>query len=243
MVKLFGLPTQDSFTFVDFQTMKNYLTAETGLQLPSMADSAQFITNYSHQNPLYELPPDSSFKDLVSALTKYHRVAIGDGTIVNYVSQSEVVKLLTERGVFSHIGSKTREELHLGSKDVISVKDNQKVIEAFILMVTHKVSGVAVIDDKGQLVGQISASDIKNITNTGEMISRLYDTYHPFRKILEENFKVPKKTITVPASATLYEVLETLVKNKLHRVYVLGNDHQAVGVITLTDILKLVCLD
>jgi CBS domain-containing protein len=240
LVKLFGVPTDESFQFVDFQSLKNYLITENNIPYPSVADSADFLTNYSHQNKLVVFKPNASFKDLLITLSTVYRVAIGDENILDYISQSEVVKFLYERGVLSLIGSKTIEELHLGSKDLISVKDNQRVIEAFKLMVLNKVSGIAVTDEKGQLIGQISSSDIKNITPSGDMLSILYDTYHPFRKILLENFKVPEKTITVKSGATLTEVLHTIIRNKLHRIFIIGNDNQAEGVITLTDIIKLI---
>jgi len=204
-----------------------------------MADSAQFLTNYSHQNLLQVLKPDCSFKEIVTTLTQVHRLAIGDEKIIDYISQSEVVKLLKEKEVFAPIASKTIEELNLCNKSLISVKEGDRVIEAFKLMVTNKVSGVAVINDKQQFVGQISSSDIKCISLTGEMVTRLYETYHPYRKILIEKYKVPVKTITVPLGSKLSEVLDTIVNNRLHRVFLIGKDDHAAGVISLTDILKL----
>ena len=40
-------------------------------------------------------------------------------------------------------------------------------------------------------------------------------------------------------SSTLGELLETLISNKLHRVYVVDAEGKALSVITLTDILRL----
>jgi len=243
LVKLFGLSTssEDSFKFVDFQSLKNFLITENNFPYSSVGDSADFLTNYSHQNKLVVLQNNATFKDLLIALSTAYRVAIADehNNIVDYVSQSEVVKFLTERGLFSSIGSKTIEELHLVSKDVISINDHQRVVEAFKLMVIKKVSGVAVTDEYGRLIGQISSSDIKNITPTIEMVYSLYDLYHPYRKNLIEKFKVPEKTIIIGSGSTLNQVLETIVLYKLHRIFVIGMYNQAVGVITLTDIIKL----
>jgi len=241
LAKYFGLPPENKAPdFVDFENIKNFLTPDANIQQSTIADSAQFITNYSHQNLLQVLRPDSTFRDVVNVLRSAHRVAIGDDQIVNYVSQSEVVKLLKERGAYNALSSKTIEELQLGSKNVLSIKDTQKVIEAFKLIVTHKVTGVAVVDDNGQLQGQISISDIRNITTSGEMLPRLYETYHPYRKILVEKYNAPPKMITVPTGVTLSQVIDTIVTNSLHRVFVVDKDNHLISVITLTDLLKLV---
>jgi CBS domain-containing protein len=239
LATFFGL-TSDSENFIDFENIKNYLKDEKGSAHNSViASTAQFLANYSHQNQLHVLKPDCSFKDIVTTLTKVHRLAIGDETIINYISQSEVVRLLKEKDAFAHIASKTIEELNLCNKPLISVKEGDRVIEAFKLMVTNNVSGVAVINDKQQLVGQISSSDIKCISLTGEMVPRLYETYHHYRKILIQKYKAPEITITVPLKANLSEVLETIINNRLHRVFLIGKDDHAAGVISLTDILKL----
>jgi len=222
------------------KNIKNFLTPDANIQQTIIADSAQFITNYSHQNLLQVLRPDSTFRDVVNVLRSAHRVAIGDDEIVNYVSQSEVVKLLKEHGAYNALSSKTIEELQLGSKNVLSIKDTQKVIEAFKLIVTHKVTGVAVVDDNGQLQGQISISDIRNITTSGEMLPRLYETYHPYRKILVEKYNAPPKMITVPTGVTLSQIIDTIITNSLHRVFVVDKDNHLISVITLTDLLKLV---
>jgi len=96
------------------------------------------------------------------------------------------------------------------------------------------------LNEKNQLVGQISSSDIKSINHSGEMLPRLYETYPTYRKFLVKNYNVPEKPITVPSGSKLSLVLDTIVNNRLHRVFIVGNDNSAEGVITLTDILKLI---
>lgn len=52
----------------------------------------------------------------------------------------------------------------------------------------------------------------------------------------------PYNPLMCSASSTLESVVAKLVKNGLHRLYVCDNDLRPVGVITLTDILRRVCL-
>jgi len=175
----------------------------------------------------------------VVALTKSQRIAIGDDRLQNYVSQSEIVKILAEKNAFAPFASKTIKELNLGNNNVIHVKENDRVIEAFKLMIINKVSGVAVVNDQNQIIGQISSSDIQNISKTGEMVQRLYETYAPYRKILVEKYQAPEKLITVLSGTQFSELLDVIVKNRLHRIFVVGENNILESVISLTDLLKL----
>lgn len=47
--------------------------------------------------------------------------------------------------------------------------------------------------------------------------------------------------ITLPPSATFSTLLDTLVTNRLHRVYVVDGDNKPASIITLTDVLRTVC--
>jgi len=225
--------------FVDFGNLKNYLINDEHHHLGM--DSAAFITNYSRQSHLQVLPPNTSLKEVINVLTQHHHVAIGDDELQDFLSQSDIVKFLKEKDAFGELGTKTIKELNLGSSNVISVKENQRVVEAFKLMLLNKVSGLAVVDDYSHLMGQISSSDIKCITHSGEMLSCLYETYPVYRKILVEKYNVSPQSITVSPTATLKEVVDALVQNKIHRVFVVKADNTLESVISLTDILN-VCV-
>lgn len=62
---------------------------------------------------------------------------------------------------FGTFGQKTVEELKLGNREVISMSVNAQAIQAFYLMHVNKVSAVAIVDEKGTLVANLSASDIR----------------------------------------------------------------------------------
>jgi CBS domain-containing protein len=56
--------------------------------------------------------------------------------------------------------------LSIGTKPVLSVNHNTSAIDTFRLMDNKKISGVAVVDDSGKLVGNTSAIDLKLFMNT-----------------------------------------------------------------------------
>ena len=57
--------------------------------------------------------------------------------------------------------SKTLSELKLGFKDVTKVNSSTTTYDAFKLIKSTNHSSIAVVDDNGALVGNISVSDIK----------------------------------------------------------------------------------
>lgn len=54
--------------------------------------------------------------------------------------------------------------------------------------------------------------------------------------------QVGQALVVVPPSYTLAQILAQLVGNRLHRIYVVGPDDHALGVVTLTDVLRTVVL-
>uniref|UniRef100_A0A6B2LBX7 CBS domain-containing protein n=1 Tax=Arcella intermedia TaxID=1963864 RepID=A0A6B2LBX7_9EUKA len=197
-----------------------------------------FLTNYSRKDLLSVLPPGTSVGEVANGLVENHRVAIGDAKLEQFITQSDLVRVIHEKKLFGGLENKTVKELSLGTASVITIKNTERVVEAFKKIVIKKITGVGVVDENNKIVGQVSSSDIKCISTTGEMIQQLYLTYPEYRKNLEETYKVPLKTITVSESDTFQTVIATLVSNKLHRVFVAGEDNSLISVISLTDIIK-----
>lgn len=58
------------------------------------------------------------------------------------------------------------------SHDVITIKDNDSIIEAAKLMLDHKISGLPVVGNKGTLIGMITESDIfRMVVNAGASVA------------------------------------------------------------------------
>jgi CBS-domain-containing membrane protein len=65
-------------------------------------------------------------------------------------------------------------------KEVISVSEDDKALDAFYLMVERDIQGLAVIDKEGKLVGNLSIRDLKIIGPDVEMFWRLQQTVKNF---------------------------------------------------------------
>jgi len=238
LVSAFGLPVTNDNLFVNFDNVPNLLRTDASLQSSGFnLDKASFLTNFSRRNSLHVLPGSSSLVDVAKILQKSHRIAVGDKKLENYVSQSELVKFLYQNKLY-HNGSHSVKDLNLGTKKVISMGIKQLVIEGFKQMIVNKISGVGVVDEDGQLVGVVSAHDVRVIGNSADLLEHLYSDYPTYRVYLQNNFQVPSAPITVSESDTLDKVITTLLENKIHRVFIVDNYKKPIGVISFGDVLE-----
>eukprot|EP01089_Gocevia_fonbrunei_P017883 TRINITY_DN593_c0_g1_i2.p1 TRINITY_DN593_c0_g1~~TRINITY_DN593_c0_g1_i2.p1 ORF type:complete len:329 (+),score=59.78 TRINITY_DN593_c0_g1_i2:109-1095(+) len=189
-------------------------------------------TPYDRRNPFHPINTGSSLLTAIEILaTGIHRVPIIDGKeLVNIVTQSAVVKWVKK-----NIGSLGKQNLKVSDLDcyqyVINVYDTQKAFDAFRLIRLSRVGAVAIIDDEGKLVGNLSARDMKRIAGDAKYFTRLFENVKTFR----DGRRIPHVSVT--EDKTLFEVLELLEKHNIHRVYVVDEEHHPIGVISLTDIL------
>jgi len=116
---------------------------------------------------------------------------------------------------------------------VISITSDQTLMKAFTTILTHNITGLAVVDLKGQLVNNISASDLKGISVNSfyKLESQIFEAF------MYNPNKLPP--VTCLPSSTVGEVLSSITKTGVHRIFVVNAENQPVNVVTLTDLLKL----
>eukprot|EP01126_Amoeba_proteus_P040745 TRINITY_DN4363_c0_g1_i13.p1 TRINITY_DN4363_c0_g1~~TRINITY_DN4363_c0_g1_i13.p1 ORF type:complete len:208 (-),score=20.56 TRINITY_DN4363_c0_g1_i13:315-938(-) len=85
------------------------------------------------------------------------------GDLVGILSQMDIVSLLDTHIQLFPIANKSVKDLRLGLKEVIQISDSLTLKDAFRVIRENRVSGIAVVDKRGYLVGNVSASDIKII--------------------------------------------------------------------------------
>eukprot|EP00658_Telonema_sp_P-2_P001753 TRINITY_DN10661_c0_g1_i1.p1 TRINITY_DN10661_c0_g1~~TRINITY_DN10661_c0_g1_i1.p1 ORF type:complete len:429 (+),score=94.38 TRINITY_DN10661_c0_g1_i1:143-1288(+) len=182
-----------------------------------------------------------------------HRVALCDaeGRLVELVSQSDVLAFVAANPECLHteLLSKTLRQLNCLASDQrngaqpISVLASTAAIAGFEEMERARVSGVAVVDAQGRLVGNLSASDLRGLRRQdfGRLLLPVLDfiilqkSGHPSDETL-----AALPVLTVTANDTLGRLLEILTGNRVHRVYVVDGKNAPVAVITLTDVMRLI---
>jgi CBS domain-containing protein len=219
--------------------------------------SAFPVANMSNRNPVVPLNYDASMWDVIRllALEGYHSVLIrardGDG-LSAVISQSLVAKFLFQHlDKFPTVANKTvHQVLQLGrmpSPEVVHVMEDELTIEAFRRIVQYKVSGIAVVNHHRQIVGVISASDIQQIAPDACLNVLLYISAGKFIKRCQGlRPLVLEPVVSVTPVDTLGIVMEKLVDNRIHRVFVVRTHHGLeqnvlVDVISLRDVLLQFC--
>jgi len=178
----------------------------------------------------------------------FEEAADGKLTVVGIISQSDVLRaLLEDHDSLGEVGLRSVEAL-FGTKPVLCVPCDMPTIAAFALMHNTDVSGVGIVAEAGHLIGNISVSDLRAI-RTAACFDRLGRPVDQFAKEagLEHGPLTPgaamPQVVTVGLADNLLTVMGKLVEHSLHRIYVVDGEGLPIGVVTITDILRLFAVD
>jgi len=197
------------------------------------------VLNFSSVNPEVVIDKDKSIAQLIDLVcnTLTHRVAVLDketSCIVNVLSQSDIV-------AFSHanldaLGSKAQLAINnLNPKHPIFVRIDTAFIDALELLYANRISGLALVDEDYHLCGNLSASDLRGLAPFS------FDFFN--RSVLNFLAKGSKESnqrvgpVYCKTDSNFLEVIETAVREKVHRVYLTDSLGHPQGVISLVDII------
>ncbi|KAH7528229.1 hypothetical protein FEM48_Zijuj05G0050300 [Ziziphus jujuba var. spinosa] len=208
--------------------------------------------------PFLALQKSNSFLTMLLLLSKYKMksvpvVDLGEGKIDNIITQPAVIHMLAEcTGLhwFESWGTKKISELGLPTmtpNQIIKVHEDEPVLQAFKLMRKKRIGGVPVIETGGnKAVGNISLRDVHFLLTAPEI-------YHDYRSITAKNFLTAVrnhlekhkeaspllgKMITCTKDQTIKDLILMLDAKKVHRAYVVAENGDLEGVITLRDIIS-----
>ncbi|KAG7954256.1 hypothetical protein I3843_11G007900 [Carya illinoinensis] len=208
--------------------------------------------------PFLALEKSNSFLAMLLLLSKYKLkslpvVDLGERKIDNIITQSAVIHMLAEcAGLqwFESWGTKKLSELGLPmmtSDCVIKVYEDEPVLQAFKLMRKKRIGGIPVVENGGsRAVGNISLRDVQFLLTAPKI-------YHDYRSITAKNFLSAVRSylenhqevspilsgmITCKKDNTVKELILLLDSEKIHRIYVVDDDGNLEGVITLRDIIS-----
>jgi len=184
----------------------------------------------------------------VMARSNLHRLAIVDTNrqLVSVVTQSQMVEFTFRNiSLLGAKGSKLVKDMPYNLHEVFHVKPSDIALKAFTVMSEKNVSGIAVLDDNGILVDQISMRDLKAMAPNGRLFWRLYKPVSDYLENVKKSHtdthakERPDTIVTVTPNDTLETVLGLLVHHRIHRVYIVESpqNKKPLGLITLRDIM------
>ncbi|GAM17650.1 hypothetical protein SAMD00019534_008250 [Acytostelium subglobosum LB1] len=210
---------------------------------------ASHITDLSQRNPFIPVVQGASLLEAITVMAKnqLHRVPIvsndmesGLGPkIINLVTQSAIVQFLAKHmddlGIWSN---RTLKDLGFVQKPVISINFHKRALEAFQLMAEKRVNGIAVVDDRNQLLANISARDLRELLNENRLFDDLYKSVGEFvTKVRQQDYRGVHPSICCSQEDTMRKLIMSMAAAKVHRVYMVDSDRRPTGVISLHDIL------
>jgi len=201
------------------------------------------IIDRSTVDPLCTVTANSSISQLIFIFNKgLHRAIVVDeeGNCINVISQSNIIQFIADN--FSHCSGKviksSMEDMGFVGKQVHTMSSTSRAIHAFFQMRAWKISAVAIVDKYGALESNLSVSDLRGLTASS--FSDLLLPCHEFVK----KYGNPKMQppISVKPNDSFEHVVMTLAESKVHRVWVVNAYGVPCGLVSLTDIMRLLDL-
>jgi acetoin utilization protein AcuB len=124
------------------------------------------------------------------------------------------------------------------SKKVVTIDENDSMQDAINLIKQHKINMLPVMK-KGKLIGIVTDRDLKKASASDATTLDVHELLYLISKIKIKDI-MGKKPLTVPFDYTIEETASILLENNISGVPVLDYDKQLVGIITKSDIFKVI---
>jgi len=156
-------------------------------------------------------------------------------TSLRIFTQSDIVRFIHMNiDKFEEGRRKTVAEARLGSSKVFSVHEEDNALYAFRQLRIKEVQGFAIVNKSGTLIGNFSSSDMRGLKKDDLQLLSL--TVGGFLKAITKSANL-RPPITVASSDSIEIVINQLLGNQVHRVYLVDSDGKPTSVITLSDVI------
>jgi CBS domain-containing protein len=189
------------------------------------------IQSICRQDPLIHQPFDESLSQAIEVLgSGIHRVLVTapDGKVTGIVSQLRVLDFFWNEGInfpsIHQLYPTMLKDLGVGTQHIVSVNSDAPLSEALTLMNEEGLTSIAVVDNGYNVVGNISARDVRHLTSTASAPLLSGTCMHFISVILNER-GVEKGRDAVPVFyvnpySTLAHTVAKLVATRAHRMWV-----------------------
>jgi len=224
---------------------RDFIAHELKIVSEEPITSAINISDRNPWCPVSQFLPLHSLMDMFSKDVNLHRVPVvdNDGEVVGFLSQIGIIDFLYKNIQNFPFASWKVKDYFKESKPVISITSDKTALEGYHLIKMNQISGIAVVDSDGKLVGCLSASDLK-----GSLEVNLFDDlYLPIelylqKRSLEFSSELNRSPISCSLETSIYELLHKLSTNQIHRIFCLDSFGQPIGVLALCDIISMMNL-
>jgi CBS domain-containing protein len=204
----------------------------------------------SMRNPWYVISREAPVQTAINVMSMYniHRLAVSDlqGNLFGVITQSKLVSFCARAAfddILGPLGNKTVDNYKLGADNypVVTIDARSTLLDAFVKIYKTEVSGIGVTNPQGELVGAISASDLKDLVGLlSGMSKRLFMTVEEFIRLKSTGSTLPRVVFLTPVTL-IKDMLLKYRETRVHRMFIVRDpaDTDPVGVVSLSDILML----
>ncbi len=123
------------------------------------------------------------------------------------------------------------------SKDVITLTHDRSMMKAAKLLKDNDISRLPIVDEDGVLVGIVSDRDIKEASPSKATTLDMHELYYLLSEIKIKDI-MSRKVLTVSVEETVEKAAVVMEENKIGGIPVVDAENKCVGIITNTDVFK-----
>jgi CBS domain-containing protein len=189
-----------------------------------------YVSSAMSRDPIRIIPDE----DATAAARLMAEMKIGG---IPVVEAGELVGIITETNLLNYLNENDTPVSKVMTKEVVSVSPETRLTRARELILKHGIWGLPVIDNNN-LVGIITEGDIAEAFET---FRRLVESRHMPDRVRSMFVKeiMSGSPLTVNQDDKVSEVAALLKKNRIDGAPVLGDNNDIIGVVTKTDLIKL----
>jgi len=246
-IPLYDEKAESYTSFLDILDILYYLTHQgtviSNFEAKLKEKTCGELADYSKLDPFIKITDTSNLIQVLQISSQdyrsLHRFPVVDATgkVKGIVSQSLLVKFLEPHTKKFDFGTLSIGVLGLGlDKQVITISQEESVAAAIQKLHDSRVSGIGIIDSTGKLVGNFAATSLKSL---GEKVVNMVNL--TLKEFLHSNKQATpdESTITVTKQTTAHQVITNFKTHAVHRIFVINESHQPIGIISLGDIIEL----
>ncbi|TIH14745.1 CBS domain-containing protein [Marinifilum sp. JC120] len=123
------------------------------------------------------------------------------------------------------------------TKDVITLSHDRSMMKAAKLMKDNDISRLPIVDEEGVLVGIVSDRDIKEASPSKATTLDMHELYYLLSEIKVKDI-MTRKLVSVSVEDTVEKAAVIMEENKIGGLPIVDAEKRCVGIITNTDVFK-----
>ncbi|CAG8764259.1 13728_t:CDS:2 [Cetraspora pellucida] len=222
------------------EKLPSSINSEKARNLDSQIEAVMTLDADQESYRIFITDANESIKDTLKAFSKgIHRSLVIDynNKIPPYIlTQSDIIKYVQahpECLPTIDFKSSLRSLGLFKERKLITGYDYETALNVYRRMAEYRLTGIAIINSEQELVGNLSASDLRGLSY--ESIDSLVLPVLKFLGTLS-NFENLLNPLAVTPESSLEEVLNIITVNRIHRVWIIDDKRNVKDVITLTNL-------